>query len=980
VGEGGTIFSTANGGQDWQAQTSGVRAWLRSVSFSDAQHGWAVGEKGTILATANGGQDWHAQASGVVEWLYAVHFNDAQHGWAVGGSGTILATANGGQDWYAQASGAKAGLYSVHFSDVQNGWAVGEGGTILATANGGQDWHPQTSGVAVWLSCVRFSDAQRGWAVGIDGTILGTVNGGQEWQTQASRVMVWLKSVYYSDTQHGWTMGEQGTILTDANGEQDWQAQTSGVTTWLESTYFSDAQHGWAVGWNGTILATANGGKTWQKTLLPPKVFAEGRPKLATYPSPLALVALLFSLLFLIHSLHAYYGKPHLLQGGISDAPIDDSADDLLGRTALAKTLADLIRNRDTVPPLAVAVTAPWGSGKSSLLGLLKQELRGEVYPVWLNAWHYQNDSQLLAALMEHVRDQALPPLLSVDNVLFRVRLLAWRCPWRGLGVLVGAAVAAGYWGYGEDWRGYDGWLAAKSSPYLAVVKDSLLWPVAAVVLGVLAAYAVLKMAYSALAAFSPELVAVAGKWGQATGEAVQVADWSKDAGLRFRFGQDFEAVAHALGKGRLLLLIDDLDRCEPKQIETVMRTLNFLFATPAPCYAVVAMDWIYVINALGLAFKDLAKASHKTNEVFASQYVQKIIQIRVDLPTVDAGEVALVDRSAAGGVVVDWWLKAVGRWPWLGTRAVVRWLAKGVVCGPWRWLEAVAWWGWQGGKGVDRKAFYPLYDGVLMLAVAVFLGWGAVQVAGLGQTVLVGSGQVASASALGGVPSAAVDVGVGVREDRLGRAEVPSAGVVPVTMVDEPREPTDWWLFWGLVAVLVLLAVRVWLLLGRVRDTAVFRQVLMVWRADLAARHETPRDWKRLLNRARLFAMRIRVAQERPWYAGLDRAWGAGRWQIPPVVAEPLVVPEALALHLLLLDVHSGGKLLKDVRVLLAQDDDVCWLALVSAHQADIDRFVELKAFFAALDPAGGRLAVGRVAAWGELVAWERLYGGLNF
>ena len=39
----GTILATANGGATWTPQTSGTEADLRSVSFVDAQTGWAVG-------------------------------------------------------------------------------------------------------------------------------------------------------------------------------------------------------------------------------------------------------------------------------------------------------------------------------------------------------------------------------------------------------------------------------------------------------------------------------------------------------------------------------------------------------------------------------------------------------------------------------------------------------------------------------------------------------------------------------------------------------------------------------------------------------------------------------------------------------------------------------------------------------------------------------------------------------------------------
>ena len=85
MGDEGAILATDNGGKTWTTQTSGTRAWLISVYFSDASHGWAVGSSGTILATGNGGMTWAAQTSGTQVPLYSVHLSDASHGWAVGG-------------------------------------------------------------------------------------------------------------------------------------------------------------------------------------------------------------------------------------------------------------------------------------------------------------------------------------------------------------------------------------------------------------------------------------------------------------------------------------------------------------------------------------------------------------------------------------------------------------------------------------------------------------------------------------------------------------------------------------------------------------------------------------------------------------------------------------------------------------------------------------------------------------------------------
>jgi KAP family P-loop domain len=160
------------------------------------------------------------------------------------------------------------------------------------------------------------------------------------------------------------------------------------------------------------------------------------------------------------------------------------------------------------------------------------------------------------------------------------------------------------------------------------------------------AAAALYKKVRGSVSAFSPDLVKMASVLGKSALSRMDVPDWSKDAGLRYQFSRDFERVAKALGRGNLVLLIDDLDRCEPKQIEAVMTTLNFLFSSPAPCYVVLGMDWDYVIRALGMSFKDMALQTDPTDETgtgFAARYVDKIVQLRIDLVAVDSSAAALV-------------------------------------------------------------------------------------------------------------------------------------------------------------------------------------------------------------------------------------------------------------------------------------------------------------------------------------------------
>lgn len=63
-------------------------------------------------------------------------------------------------------------------------------------------------------------------------------------------------------------------------------------------------------------------------------------------------------------------------------------------------------------------------------------------------------------------------------------------------------------------------------------------------------------------------------------------------------------------------------------------------------------------------------------------------------------------------------------------------------------------------------------------------------------------------------------------------------------------------------------------------------------------------------MNRARLFAMRVKVHQNRPWYDNFDRKWRAFRFHSAPVERPPVVLDERLAMHLMMLDVYCQDEL----------------------------------------------------------------------
>jgi gamma-glutamyl hercynylcysteine S-oxide synthase len=95
----------------------------------------------------------------------------------------------------------------------------------------------------------------------------------------------------------------------------------------------------------------------------------------------------------------------------ISDLPEKASVN--FGFDAYARTLGELIASKHNKTPLVVGVYGPWGSGKTTLMEAVKQQLDGKTFAdtdkfrpcktVWFQAWKYDKEEEILAGLIEEI-------------------------------------------------------------------------------------------------------------------------------------------------------------------------------------------------------------------------------------------------------------------------------------------------------------------------------------------------------------------------------------------------------------------------------------------------------------------------------------------------------------------------------------------------------------------------------------------------
>lgn len=955
VGIGGTLLTTNDGGRTWAAHASGVQAALASVQFStNGQRGWAVGSGGTILTTSDGGRHWAPQTSGVRTALFSVQFNgDGQRGWVVGAGGKILATNDGGHHWTAQTTGSEVDLSSVHFNaDGQRGWAVGARGMILATSDGGRHWTLLSSGTQAALNSVHFSaDGQRGWVVGVGGTILATTDGGLTWAMQTSPVQATLFSVHFSaDGQRGWSVGMDGTIVATRDGGSQWVSQASGVQALLRSTQFAaDGERGWAGGDGGAMLMTEDGGAHWTpvtgakvgsvRTAVwitdasARQVWAVGYPpsllhtadggqswavepwpvRYARWPAPwfwLSLVAAAWCWRQALRS------ATHVVAQGAeamaaTDAPAKDFTEDRLRFGPLAKGISRFLRNASTEPPLTMAVSGDWGSGKSSLMGLVCCDLRRHgSRPVWFNAWHHQKDEQLLAALLQAVRDQGLPPSWTPAGWLFRLRLLWVRSRKHFLLAFITmvavTTVLAFLMTHDMDawnklWANVTeqlSWLDAAATGKAVRLSTTDLGKLSAQSLGGITALVALRKALTAFGADPAVLLS-------ATAEQFRLKDASALTHFRARFAAQFSEVTRSLPY-RMVIVIDDLDRCRPEAVLEVMEAVNFLVSSGS-CFVIFGMATSRVQAALAWSFDKIAsemvelaaspgeitvgekeRLERERRRTYARDYMEKLVNLEIAVPACDDVEPHLLLQAPADGA---------------GPRH--------------RSLRALV-------------SLWPL----ALCASAIALGWHLGvrwKVVDPPQEALSQAGVYASATAILAPAASAV----------ASRAAAPAASTVAPTYGVPTVHPGDDQSIRGYAFALPIALLAGWAVVfawvrlrshvHQVKDSQAFRQALRTWMPLVQQHRKTPRALKRFGNRIRYLAMLQQAENLDESQLDALSAMMAGWWRGWPRSVRALADPPKAASP-----AYGVSSIDEEVLVALAALNEVCgpqWRRCVEGH-----------------------------------------------
>jgi molybdopterin-guanine dinucleotide biosynthesis protein len=256
-----------------------------------------------------------------------------------------------------------------------------------------------------------------------------------------------------------------------------------------------------------------------------------------------------------------------------------ETSDDCLGFSSYVESLADVCLEAE-IAPLTVGIFGSWGSGKTSLMQMLRAEIDGraaaaaeqgekKIITLWVNAWRYEGKEEIQSALIHAILRE-----LEKDKSLVQDMKDTFERLKKGASVLKLAKTIA-------------------------------------------------KSAITLTPDFS-------GLLESFTDESEEVADTME------RFEGDFEKLLKAGKVERIIVFIDDLDRCSSDKVVEAFETIKLFLNTPETTF-VIGADAEKIEEAITSVYR----VERDRRQAYSRDYLEKIVQLPFSIPEQRANDVA---------------------------------------------------------------------------------------------------------------------------------------------------------------------------------------------------------------------------------------------------------------------------------------------------------------------------------------------------
>ena len=317
----------------------------------------------------------------------------------------------------------------------------------------------------------------------------------------------------------------------------------------------------------------------------------------------------------------------------LNDLPTDT---DLLDFTPYVQALADIIEDGGTSTPLTIGIFGDWGSGKTSLMRMIRKELPKSVRSTWFDAWKYDKQQDLWRVLLLQV-------LTTVE-------------------IVIKGDKTDGK----PDQKDLQSLLDLKTSLYQDVEREEI---GKIEIDGGKLAGSLVQGAVRIGISFLPGVSTLA----KLVEELQSNADITEDAFdaikrertqihiEQIKYLEEFQIKLNDLiekyfrsKNQRLVVFIDDLDRCLPEKAVEVLEAIKLFLDVPG-CIFVLGLDKKVVARGIEIKYRELGLPMDRKGKqeffIEGDRYLEKIIQLPFKIPPIESEDMS----DFVCGLIANW-------------------------------------------------------------------------------------------------------------------------------------------------------------------------------------------------------------------------------------------------------------------------------------------------------------------------------------
>jgi hypothetical protein len=305
----------------------------------------------------------------------------------------------------------------------------------------------------------------------------------------------------------------------------------------------------------------------------------------------------------------------------------NETAVDLLNVQHIVAAVLSVVRD-PRLSPVTAGVFGDWGSGKSSVIKMVKAELDADpdTICVYFNGWRFEGyedakvalATTILEALQAEIEDERGKLRRVADKVAAPLKRLLGRVDrLRLVKALGGAGINAG--------------VAAGGAAIVAATTG-----------------AVVTLPMLATAALASAIVQAGKVDGEAVMGLLKEQEKAEQEGHREvrqtvrDFRDDFEKLIAQLPLKRLVVVVDDLDRCLPPNVIDTFEAIRLFLSAPNTAFVITADEGVmrYAVSQRFPAYDEAAPDGSGRRKVdVGGRYLEKFVQVPVHIPPLSPGD-----------------------------------------------------------------------------------------------------------------------------------------------------------------------------------------------------------------------------------------------------------------------------------------------------------------------------------------------------